>query len=348
MDQSKTKYQSDLRAKIAEHFSTEEINVLAFDLGIQPDQLSGTARDSKSLSLVSQLARQGRLEELVDQVRKKRSKVDWPDVPAPNQQKKDELNYIPEDEQEQKLSLPVSQLKKVALKGLQILVIALLVWGTFQLGRWSSETRTGEVTREVTRIIQQEVEVEVTRNVPVEVTRLVEAPVEVTRIVEVVTTRESDNIDNSPTEVATSTATTIPTPAETNTPAPTILIIDGMQASPESMHGPDVLRDGKVSGDLWAPEFIPGQTWLKVLFREERTIERIGMYADPIWARPKQISITFADGSVQTGSFRGLDGWEYVELEPVVSEEFTISIVEIYPGTSIGRIGVYEIQVYGH
>lgn len=91
-------------------------------------------------------------------------------------------------------NLPLSQIKKAVIRLSLGLFIALVVWGIFQLGKWSSEsteievTRITEVavpvtveieaTREVTRIVQQEVELPVTRIVSVEVTKLVEIPIE--------------------------------------------------------------------------------------------------------------------------------------------------------------------------
>lgn len=110
---------------------------------------------------------------------------------------------------EQLSELPFGKIKKLAIRVLAFFIVAFLVWGTFQLGRWSSETSTVEVTRipeqsvpatveievtrEVTRVVQQEVEVEVTREVPVEITRLVEIPVEITRLVEITAEGESNN-----------------------------------------------------------------------------------------------------------------------------------------------------------
>lgn len=61
-----------LQQLIAERFSLEEINDLAFQLGIESDDLSGTTKRGKARALVEYLKDRERLEELIELVRSQR------------------------------------------------------------------------------------------------------------------------------------------------------------------------------------------------------------------------------------------------------------------------------------
>ncbi len=62
----------ELRKKIAEQFSWDEINDLAFDLKLDPDELTGHTVTSRSRSLVEYVKDRQRLSELVEMCRSKR------------------------------------------------------------------------------------------------------------------------------------------------------------------------------------------------------------------------------------------------------------------------------------
>lgn len=77
---------SSLRELLVEHFDAEELRLLAFDLGIDPDNVSGSGKEAKAQSLLEHLAHRGQLSELLDRVRYLRPNVNWPnpnDGPTP-------------------------------------------------------------------------------------------------------------------------------------------------------------------------------------------------------------------------------------------------------------------------
>ena len=55
-----------LRGKIVDQFSLEEIDDLAFQMGVEPDELSGETKKTRARSLVSYMKDRERLEELVE------------------------------------------------------------------------------------------------------------------------------------------------------------------------------------------------------------------------------------------------------------------------------------------
>ena len=55
-----------LRGQIVEQFSLEEMNDLAFQMGVEPDELSGTTKRARARSLVSYMKDRERLDELVE------------------------------------------------------------------------------------------------------------------------------------------------------------------------------------------------------------------------------------------------------------------------------------------
>lgn len=64
-----------LYRKVAELFDVEEIDDLAFRLGIAPDEIEGKRRDSRARHLVQHTARRGELDDLVQLVRQLRPGV---------------------------------------------------------------------------------------------------------------------------------------------------------------------------------------------------------------------------------------------------------------------------------
>jgi uncharacterized protein YjbI with pentapeptide repeats len=82
-------YLHKLRLLLDKHFNLAELQQLCFALEVEYEHLAGDTRPFKVNALVLYLARRGRLEDLVTYARKERDKVDWPDVPEPEQQKED-------------------------------------------------------------------------------------------------------------------------------------------------------------------------------------------------------------------------------------------------------------------
>lgn len=71
-----------LRSQITAHFSLDELEGIAFDLGVDWDELSGNTKSLKTLSLIRLIGRNHRLPELVDNLKAERPVVDWPKVPS--------------------------------------------------------------------------------------------------------------------------------------------------------------------------------------------------------------------------------------------------------------------------
>ena len=75
------KYLSTLHKQIDEYFSFDEVRTLCFDLGVDYENIPGNIRSAFIRNLIISLAKQNRLQELVDAVRQERSFEDWQDVP---------------------------------------------------------------------------------------------------------------------------------------------------------------------------------------------------------------------------------------------------------------------------
>ncbi len=68
-----------LHKLLIEHFSLEELHVLCFYMGLSYEELSGDTRTAKMLNLITYLQRRDELQKLLDEVRRQRPNVDWPD-----------------------------------------------------------------------------------------------------------------------------------------------------------------------------------------------------------------------------------------------------------------------------
>lgn len=65
---------------VTKHFSTEEIDDLAFTSGIPTDAFGGESKPSRARELVEYAVRHGKLSELVKQARRQRPLIEWPYV----------------------------------------------------------------------------------------------------------------------------------------------------------------------------------------------------------------------------------------------------------------------------
>lgn len=81
LDEPLLEYTTLLRQLIANHFNEEETKTLAYDLGVEYDDLPGSGKIYKVRELIDYMRRQNRLEDLLVAVRGKRPYVDWPTPP---------------------------------------------------------------------------------------------------------------------------------------------------------------------------------------------------------------------------------------------------------------------------
>lgn len=82
MNEESRQFLAEIQGKLSQYFSGEEIETLAFILGVDYDSLRGGTKPTKVNSLIADLARNGRLDNLLRETRKQRANVTWPDIPA--------------------------------------------------------------------------------------------------------------------------------------------------------------------------------------------------------------------------------------------------------------------------
>lgn len=71
---------AELRSLMSKYFSKGEVRTLAFDLGIDYDELAGETKSEKIVSLVQYAQTHNKLEALLNQCKKLRDFVKWPDL----------------------------------------------------------------------------------------------------------------------------------------------------------------------------------------------------------------------------------------------------------------------------
>lgn len=82
MNEASRQFLAEMQGKLSQYFSGEEIETLAFVLGVDYDSLRGGTKPTKINSLITDIARNGRLDDLLRETRRQRANVTWPDVPA--------------------------------------------------------------------------------------------------------------------------------------------------------------------------------------------------------------------------------------------------------------------------
>ncbi len=75
-------YLATLHKNINERFNFSEVKTLCFNLGVDYENIPGNNRSAFVRNLILSMARQNRLQELVDAVRIERDFVDWQNVPT--------------------------------------------------------------------------------------------------------------------------------------------------------------------------------------------------------------------------------------------------------------------------
>lgn len=82
MATNSAKYLSTLHKQIDQYFSFSEVRTLCFNLGVDYENIPGDHRSAFIRNMIISLAKQNRLQELIEEVRAERGFVDWQDVPA--------------------------------------------------------------------------------------------------------------------------------------------------------------------------------------------------------------------------------------------------------------------------
>jgi len=115
-----------LRDLIVTYFNEDEVRGLAFDIGLEYESLSGTSKVGRSGALVQQVARNGKIVDLVELCRKNRPEVDWNDVGVAAATNAQQFLFVP-DNQPLLNAAPDRALKLGAALG--AIMVALLVCG---------------------------------------------------------------------------------------------------------------------------------------------------------------------------------------------------------------------------
>lgn len=82
MNNASQRFMAELQAKLTTYFNSEEVETIAFVLGIDYDSLRGATKPTKINALLFDVARNGRLPELLAHVGRERRNVEWPELPA--------------------------------------------------------------------------------------------------------------------------------------------------------------------------------------------------------------------------------------------------------------------------
>ncbi len=115
-----------LRDQIVTYFNEDEVRGLAFDMGLEYESLSGSSKVGRSGALIQQVARNGKIVDLVELCRKNRPEVDWNDVGVAAATNAQQFLFVP-DNQPLINAAPDRALKLGAALG--AIMVALLVCG---------------------------------------------------------------------------------------------------------------------------------------------------------------------------------------------------------------------------
>lgn len=81
MNEASRRFMDEMQGKLTTWFSGEEIETLAFVLGVDYDTLRGQTKPTKVNALLYEMARNGRLPDLLERVGRERANVAWPELP---------------------------------------------------------------------------------------------------------------------------------------------------------------------------------------------------------------------------------------------------------------------------
>lgn len=71
----------DLAHLLVKSFSLEEIDLVAFDVGVDPDSIGGKTKQTRAMNLVRYCERAGLISQLILNAQEKRPMTDWPLLP---------------------------------------------------------------------------------------------------------------------------------------------------------------------------------------------------------------------------------------------------------------------------
>ena len=80
MNEESRLFLADVQSKLNTYFSGEEIETLAFVLGIDYDALRGGTKPTKVNALILDAARKGQIAQLLGWARRERTNVTWPEM----------------------------------------------------------------------------------------------------------------------------------------------------------------------------------------------------------------------------------------------------------------------------
>ncbi len=90
-----------------------ELDILCFDLGLDPDNLQGETKVEKANSIIINLMRNGRLEDLLILLQEERPNISIPPIPSPNQQIQDAFNSLSEESLDAVLNEYLAQMSQL-------------------------------------------------------------------------------------------------------------------------------------------------------------------------------------------------------------------------------------------
>lgn len=132
--------QATLRDKIIRFFSSAELEVLCFDLGIKHEFLEGKTLPNKVQSLIEYCARHQKLDELYKQLKTSRENEEWPDQL---------LEEIKKQNSRQDYLFPTSKPKNLSLVYSLIVGLIIVIAGVLYFV-FSNSPREGELTAATT------------------------------------------------------------------------------------------------------------------------------------------------------------------------------------------------------
>ncbi len=88
---------AQLRQQLVAYFSAEELQAMAFDLGIDWETLSGDTKITKAGDLIQHAARNDKIVDLINAARTARSNVDWNDAGVAAAANPQQFLFVPDD-----------------------------------------------------------------------------------------------------------------------------------------------------------------------------------------------------------------------------------------------------------
>jgi hypothetical protein len=94
--------------------------------------------------------------------------------------------------------------------------------------------------------------------------------------------------------------------------------------------------------------------WVRVVMPEIYTVSQLRMYmvippVRDIADQPKEVVLTFDDGSMYNAQLTYTDGWQSINFPPVNTSTVQITIQDVYPSQweNKKRVSIREVQLFG-